>query len=126
MVVDKLINVLNSLVDSKVYRQGSFSESDKYPNLFITFWENESSDKGHYDNKEVVGVEHNFDVNVYGSDDEEVYNTMDSVITALKGNGFIVDGKGFDIPSDEPNYIGRHIETIYLDYEKEINDGTGN
>ena len=118
MVVDKLINVLNPLVDSKVYRQGSFSESDKYPNLFITFWENESSDKGHYDNTKVVGVAHSFDVNVYGSDADEVYKTMEDVIGALKGFNFMVDGKGEDVPSDEPNFIGRHIETIYVDYEK--------
>ena len=25
----------------------------------------------------------------------------------------------FDIPSDEPDFIGRHIDVIYLDYEKE-------
>lgn len=118
MVVDKLINILNPIVGNKVYRQGSFSENDEYPNLFITFWENESSDKGHYDNTKVVGYEHNFDINVYGSDVDEVYTTMESVITELKNNGFIVDGKGFDIPSDEPNFIGRHIETIYLDYER--------
>lgn len=119
MVVDKLINVLNPLVDNKVYRQGSFSESDKYPKLFITFWENESSDQSHYDNIKTLGYKHNFDVNVYGNDADEVYDTMNDVITALKNNGFIVDGKGFDIPSDEPDFIGRHIDVIYLDYKKE-------
>lgn len=118
MVVDKLLSILEPLVDSKVYRQGSFTENNKYPKLFITFWENESNDTGKYDNKKVVGVTHSFDVNVYGSDVDEVYETMDNVITALKSFNFMVDGKGEDVPSDEPNFIGRHIETIYVDYEK--------
>ncbi len=119
MVVDKLITALNPLVDSKVYRQGSFSESDKYPNIFITFWENESSDQSHYDNNVTLGYKHSFDVNVYGSDADEVYGTLENVIEVLKNNGFIIDGKGFDVPSDEPNFIGRHIDVLYLDYEKE-------
>ena len=117
MVVDKLLSILEPLVDNEVYRQGSFSENTKYPKLFITYWENESEDKGHYDNKKVIGVTHSFDVNVYGSDADEVYDTMEDVITALKSFDFMVDGKGEDCPSDEPNYIGRHIETIYVDYE---------
>ena len=116
MVVDKLLEILEPLVDNKVYRQGSFSESDKYPKLFITYWENESEDKGHYDNKKVVGCAHSFDVNVYGSKVDEVYDTTGNVITALKDNGFMVDGKGIDVPSDEPNFKGRHIEAIYVDY----------
>ena len=120
MVVEKLIEILDPLVDSKVYRQGSFSENQKYPSLFITIWENESSDKSHYDNNKTIGYEHDFDVNVYGNNPKEVYNTLEQVITTLKNNGFLVDGKGIDVSSDEPNYIGRHINAIYVDYGKEI------
>ncbi|MBR0038950.1 MAG: hypothetical protein IJP71_02975 [Lachnospiraceae bacterium] len=120
MVVEKLIEILDPLVDNKVYRQGSFSENQKYPSLFITIWENESSDKSHYDNNKTIGYEHDFDVNVYGNNSKEVYNTLEQVITALKNNDFLVDGKGIDAPSDEPNYIGRHINAIYVDYGKEI------
>ncbi|MBR1453608.1 MAG: hypothetical protein IJ593_03075 [Lachnospiraceae bacterium] len=119
IVVEKLINTLRPLVDNKIYRQGTFSENKEYPKLFITFWENESNDKSHYDNVITHGIRHLFDVNVYGSYDEEVYDTLDLIITALKNNGFIVDGKGIDVPSDEPNFIGRHIDVIYLDYGKE-------
>jgi hypothetical protein len=57
---------------------------------------------------------------VYGNNSKEVYNTLEQVITTLKNNGFLVDGKGIDVPSDEPNYIGRHINAIYVDYGKEI------
>lgn len=119
MVVDKLISVLGPIVSNKVYRQGSFSENDEYPKLFITFWENESDDKSHYDNKLVLGYRHSFDVNVYGSDADEVYDTLEQAKTLLENNGFLVDGKGIDVPSDEPSFIGRHIDVIYLDYKKE-------
>ena len=120
MVVDKLVEILGPLVDDQVYRQGSFSEGQKYPRIFITFWENESSDNGHYDNNKTIGYTHDFDVNVYGDNPYDVYSTLEQVITTLKNNDFIVDGKGIDVPSDEPNYIGRHINVIYVDYGKEI------
>ena len=116
MVVDDLINLLSPIVNGKVYRQGSFTENQKYPNLFISFWENESNDKSHYDNNITHGYEHNFDVNVYGNNADEVYNTLETVIETLKNKYYIVNGKGIDVPSDEPNFIGRHIEAIFVEY----------
>lgn len=119
MIVDKLIEIVSPLVDNKVFRQGSLSEKDTYPELFITFWENNSSDGNHYDNNIANGYKYDFDLNVYGSDVEKVYKTMKDAIDLLKDNGFLVNGQGFDIGSDEPNYIGRHVEVVYYDYEKE-------
>lgn len=120
MVVDKLIQVVSPFVNGKVYRQGSFTEKDTYPSLFITFWENESSDGNHYNNQEVNGYKYDFDLNVYGNNTNQVYETMEKVILALKNNDFIVEGQGFDIGSDEPNYIGRHVQVYYIDYTKEV------
>lgn len=114
MVVDDLINILNPLVDNKVYRQGSLTED--YPKLFITFWEVESRDKSHYDNKPSSYI-YNFDVNVYGQNANEVYNTLESAINILKLHGFIISGKGIDVPSDNVDYIGRHIEIIKIERE---------
>ena len=121
MVVDKLIEVVSPLVDNKMYRQGSLTENDKYPELFATFWENESGDGNHYDNKITASYDYNFDLNIYGSDVELVYETMEKAIFTLKENNFIVNGKGFDIASDEPNYIGRHIEVLYFEREEKEN-----
>ena len=33
----------------------------------------------------------------------------------LKNNGFIISGKGSDIPSDEPTHTGRGIEVEFLE-----------
>jgi hypothetical protein len=33
----------------------------------------------------------------------------------LKNNGFIISGKGYDIPSDEPTHTGRGIEVGFLE-----------
>lgn len=117
MVVDKLIEVVAPVVNNKVYRQGSLSES-KYPDLFATFWENESNDGNHYDDKTTASYNYNFDLNIYGSDVELVYETMEKCITTLKENGFLVNGKGIDIASDEPDFIGRHIEVEYFEREE--------
>ncbi|MCQ2609195.1 MAG: hypothetical protein MJ151_00120 [Lachnospiraceae bacterium] len=114
MVVDDLINVLNPLVDNNVYRQGTVTK--EYPDLFITFFEVVSKGGSHYDNKPNSNI-YNFDVNVYGKDVDAVYNTLDSAIAVLKENGFIVDGKGIDVPSDDAEYIGRHIEIIKIERE---------
>lgn len=121
MVVDKLIETVAPFVNNKVYRQGSLTENDKYPELFATFFENESGDGNHYDNTETASYNFDFDLNIYGSDVELVYETMEKVITELKKQKFIVYGKGFDIDSDEPNFIGRHIQVYYFEREVENN-----
>ncbi len=114
MIVDELINILNPLVDDNVYRQGTVTKD--YPELFITFYEVVSKGGSHYDNKSNSCI-YNFDVNVYGKDADTVYSTLDSAIEILKENGFIVDGKGIDVPSDNVEYIGRHIEIIKIERE---------
>ena len=116
MVVDTLIKLLNTLTVDKVLRQGTLLLDETYPELFITFWENESYDGNHYDNNKENGVIYDFDINVYGSDFKKVYQTMEEAIELLKANNFIVNGKGYDIPSDEPNFIGRHINIKYIEY----------
>ena len=102
--------IIKTLSDYKCYRQGSAPK--ELPNLFITFWENESRDLKHYDNEPISTV-HNFDINVYGTKISEVYNTLEICIELLKNKGFIISGKGHDIPSDNSNYRSRGIEVIY-------------
>lgn len=114
MVVDELIGILEPLVNNKVYRQGSLAT--EYPSLFITFFEVESKDNSHYDNK-ARSYRYDFDVNVYGNTPSDVYDKMEEVINVLKTNGYIVSGKGIDIPCDDKNFIGRHIEIIKIERE---------
>ena len=111
-MADKYVDniIISTLSKYKCYRQGS--APNELPNLFITFWENESNDSRHYDNEPIATI-HNFDINVYGKKIGDVYDTLDECIDLLKGVGFLITGRGHDVPSDNINYRSRGIEATY-------------
>lgn len=110
---DKLIEILESF-GYPVYRQGSMSNDESYPETFLTFWNNDSPDHAHYDNKE-YGTAWDFNVYVYSSNPALTYSVLTDVRTALKSAGWIVPGKGFDVQSDEATHTGRGLGVFYLD-----------
>lgn len=110
---DVLIAILEAY-DVPVYRQGSMSDGDIYPETFITFWNDGSPDHAHYDNDN-YGTAWQYTVNVYSSDPAVPYSMMDSIRTALKAAGWIVDGRGYDTPSDEATHTGRGVVCYYLE-----------
>lgn len=109
---DNLIEALSSF-GYPVYRQGSMSNDESYPETFFTFWNNNSTDHSHYDD-ENYGTEWDFDVNVYSSNPESVYTILANARIALKQAGWIISGQGYDVASDEATHTGRGINAIYL------------
>ena len=109
---DELITILSGL-KYPVYRQGSMSDNDKYPDTFFTFWNNGSPDHAHYDN-ECYGTEWDFDVNVYSNNPQTTYDLLEQARTALKSNGWIIPSRGYDVGSDEPSHTGRGFQALYL------------
>lgn len=91
--------------------QGTINEDEAYPETFITFWTNYTDDNEHLDD-EVVSVDWNFSVNFYSSDPALVNSKPDEIRTALKAAGFIPQGKGNDIISDQPSHTGWTIDFI--------------
>ena len=65
---DDLIEILSGF-GFPVFRQGSLTDTDAYPDSFFTFWNNDSPDQAHYDGNE-NGTEWDFDVNFYSTDPE--------------------------------------------------------
>ena len=110
---DTLITILESF-KYPVFRQGSLSDSDPYPETFITFWCNASPDHSHYDNSE-YGTAWDFGVYTYSSDPSTCYTLTANIRTALKAAGWIVPSQGFDVTSDEPSHIGRGLDCYILD-----------
>ena len=110
---DNLINILESL-NYPVYRQGSMSNDEDYPETFITFWNNNSPNHAHYDNDE-FGTAWDFNIYVYSSDPLLTYAVLLDARNALKAAGWITPTKGFDVASDEATHTGRGLEIFYLE-----------
>lgn len=94
--------------------QGSLSKDEPYPNSFFTIWNNETSDGAHYDNNAINYI-WSFTINFYSSDPVLVNSVLLSTKTLLKSNGWIVPGKGYDVPSDEKTHTGRAIDALYIE-----------
>ena len=112
---DNLINILSKL-GYPVYRQGSMSDDDIYPSTFLTFWNYDTPDHSHYDNSE-YGYDWSFNIYVYSNNPELTYSVLAEARTKLKKAGWIVNGKGFDVQSDEATHTGRGLEIFFLETE---------
>lgn len=110
---DALITILESF-KYEVYRQGSMSDDQSYPETFITFWNNDSPDHAHYDNTD-YGTSWDFDVNVYSTDPSITYSLLDEIRSALKAENWIPTSRGYDVASDEPTHTGRGMNVLYLE-----------
>lgn len=115
-VEDALIAVLETF-SYPVYRQGSLTEDQPYPETFFTYWNVSSGDHAHYDD-ESYGTAWDFDVNVYSVDAALTYSLLLEARAALKSAGWIVPGKGYDVPTDEPTHTGRGMSALYLEIEE--------
>ena len=111
---DALITILESL-GYPVFRQGSLSVDDVYPDTFFTFWNTGSPDHAYYDNED-YGTEWSFGVYIYSTNPETAYSGLADARSALKSAGWTVPSKGFDVVSDEITHIGRGLNVTYKEF----------
>lgn len=112
-VKTNLITLLESF-KYPVFLQGSFSENQKYPDSFFTFW-NDSADAGsHYDN-DAINFIWEFTIYFYSIDATLTNTVLVSVRNLLKQNGWVVAGKGYDVACDEPTHTGRALDIIFIE-----------
>lgn len=112
-VKELLISVLESF-GYPVFLQGSLAEDEAYPESFFTFFNNDSYDAMFYDNSEYETL-YDFDLNFYSIDPELVNSILLEAKKALKKQGFVIDGAGYDVASDEPTHTGRGINLTYIE-----------
>lgn len=117
MDVKQLIIDTISELKYPIYLQGSMSEDAVYPDTFFTFWNNGSTSTRFFDNEETATI-WDFDLNVYSNEPSLVNSLLITAKEALKKVGFIIDGKGYDVMSDEDTHTGRGINVIYIEKEK--------
>ena len=97
-----------------VFLQGTLNPEQEYPETFITFWTDNVGDGGHFDN-ETTSFNWSFSIILYSSN-PEIVNTLPATMrTDLKAAGFIPQGKGFDVPSDEPTQTGWALDVIGIE-----------
>ena len=109
---DRLIELLEEF-NYPVYRQGSFSEDEEYPDTFITYWNTDSPDHAHYDNTE-YGTAWAFDVNVYSNNPEITYWYKQSMIVYVS-----YDYMSNKISTDSPI---AYIDIVHPDnYASQVN-----
>lgn len=117
-MTDELITLLQEEYGLPARRQGSLSPKKGYPAEFFTFWNNESDGVADYDNRSHATV-WVYDVNFYSTDPERVHAVTLSAIELLRDHGWIIDGKGADVPSDEITHTGRGFTAYFR--EREVN-----
>ena len=108
-----LITTLYNNFSYPVILQGSLSTEDEYPENFFTFWNNSTSDEAFFDNEETQTI-WDFDLNFYSKDPDLVNSVLLEAKQLLKAVGFIPDGSGYDVLSDEPEYTGRGINLLFI------------
>lgn len=109
-----LIDTLDDQYGWPVYVQGSLSNDDDYPASFFTFWNNSTEDSAFYNNTEHDTI-WNFDLNFYSNDPSLVNVVLLEAKQLMKAVGFIPDGSGYDVLSDEPTHTGRGMNLIYIE-----------
>lgn len=109
-----LISTLDDAFHYPVILQGSLSTDDVYPASFFTFFNNNTSDDAFFDNEETQTI-WDFDLNFYSIDPDLVNTVLLSAKKLLKASGFIPDGSGYDLISDEPTHTGRGINLLYIE-----------
>lgn len=115
MVEDKLIELLES-TGYEAFRQGSFAKDEKYPDTFITYWNNSETLHSAYDNNDVM-TQYDYSVNVYSNNPTTTYDLLRVIRDLLKTNGWTITDRGHDVLSDEKTHTGRGINVIFLKNE---------
>lgn len=107
-----LIKALETICPDEVYLQGTVNKDEGYPDEFITIWTNYIDDNAHYNN-DVTSFVASYSVIFYSNNPERVASVPATIRSVLKKLGFIPQGKGNDIASDEPTHTGWAMDFLY-------------
>lgn len=112
---ERLIKILETF-GYPVFLQGTFNPEEEYPESFITFFVTGTEDNAHYDNA-VHSVDWHFAVIFYSSVPALVNTKPAEISSALRNAGFIPQGKGYDILSDEPTHTGWAMDFYFTEIQ---------
>ena len=117
-VKDLFLETLEEL-ELPVMLQGSMTEGEPYPDEFFTFWNNQTVENNHYDNRPIAYT-WSFDLNFYSRDPDRVNTVLLEAKMLLEAAGFVVPGKGRDMGTNYPEWTGRGITALFREpYEED-------
>lgn len=108
---DLLIKTLEQL-GYPVKLQGSLLPHEPYPDNLFTFW-NDSADGSSFYSNDERAIVWAYSLNFYSTDPLLVSSKLLEAKALLKSAGWIVNGAGYDVASDEPTHTGRGITALY-------------
>ena len=111
-MINELVRLLQTF-GYPVRRQGSLA-GQAYPETFITYWNGETDDGSHYDNSAISFIWY-ATIYLYSTNSTIIQEKLMAIKALLKQNGWIVNGKGYDVPSDVITHTGRAINVIFLE-----------
>ena len=114
IVIDALARL--GFVEGKTnFLQGTHNPAEAYPDTFTTFWVNSTDDGAHFDN-ETLTYDWSITVILYSNDPAIVNTKPDEIRAEFKAAGFIPQGKGNDVPSDNAAFTGWAMDFIYTEH----------
>lgn len=94
--------------------QGTLAQDTPYPDEFVTIWTDYTADNSHFDNA-VNSVDYHFTVIYYTNDPALISSRPKEIIKNLRAAGFVPQGIGQDIPSDEETHTGWAMEFLCVE-----------
>lgn len=112
--LSEVFNEIEAEYNIPFSRQGSYEIDEKLPNDFYTFWNTSSDYDGFYNNVPSQCL-WEWNIYYYTNNPENIYSGLEIFIKKALEKGFIVEGAGKDLLSDEPNYFGRYLKIEYIE-----------
>lgn len=106
----ELIEILETL-GFPVFLQGSLNSAEEYPDNFFTFWNFDTPEAAYYSDNPTRAI-WGFWVYFYSIDPASVETIAENARQLLKQNGWILQGKPQDIPTDAATHTGTFF-TVY-------------
>ena len=110
-----LISILEK-TGLEVFLEGSISP-ETYPDEFITVWQFDSSNRS-YSNSDVV-TEWAYNVRLFSKSPTRMEELKKLILSYLKENNFIPDGKGYDFSYDvNTHHMGWSVDVYILEVNR--------
>lgn len=100
--------------DVPVMQQGTLAPAEEYPPDFITFDITDSPTIASFDDLDAMTA-WEIEVNYYSNNPVKVAEIPQDIRETLKNNGFIADGRGHMVMSDEQTHTGWGITFYFLE-----------